>query len=46
MAPRAGQPYLAPGQEPRLELVEIDRVPGVERFVGIGQLAPELLAWL
>ncbi|KFF32023.1 hypothetical protein G039_0330395 [Pseudomonas aeruginosa VRFPA01] len=35
-----------PGQEPRLELVEIDRVPGVEHFVGIGQLAPELLAWL
>ncbi|MBA1189951.1 DUF1835 domain-containing protein [Pseudomonas entomophila] len=30
----------------RLELVEIDRVPGVERFVGIGQLAPDLLAWL
>ncbi|HHJ2062790.1 TPA: DUF1835 domain-containing protein, partial [Pseudomonas aeruginosa] len=29
-----------------LELIEIDRVPGVERFVGIGQLAPELLAWL
>lgn len=24
-----------------LELIEIDRVPGVERFVGIGQLAPE-----
>ncbi|MDH0645737.1 DUF1835 domain-containing protein [Pseudomonas sp. GD03858] len=30
----------------RLELVEVDRVPGVERFVGIGQLAPDLLAWL
>lgn len=30
----------------RLELIEIDRVPGVERFIGIGQLAPELLAWL
>ncbi|KAF1051915.1 MAG: hypothetical protein GAK43_02188 [Stenotrophomonas maltophilia] len=29
-----------------LELIEIDRVPGVERFIGIGQLAPELLAWL
>lgn len=30
----------------RLELIEISRVPGVERFVGIGQLAPALLAWL
>lgn len=30
----------------RLELIEIDRVPGVERFIGIGQLAPDLLAWL
>lgn len=30
----------------RLELIEIARVPGVERFVGIGQLAPDLLAWL
>ncbi|MGC3710797.1 hypothetical protein ACPTKC_29435, partial [Pseudomonas aeruginosa] len=29
-----------------LELNEIDRVPGVERFVGIGLLAPELLAWV
>ncbi|CAD5107658.1 DUF1835 domain-containing protein [Zestomonas carbonaria] len=30
----------------RLELIGIDRVPGVERFIGIGQLAPDLLAWL
>lgn len=30
----------------RLELIEIARVPGVERFIGIGQLAPDLLAWL
>ncbi|MCY1328811.1 hypothetical protein D9M69_143850 [compost metagenome] len=30
----------------RLELIEVDRVPGVERFIGIGQLAPDLLAWL
>jgi len=30
----------------RLELIELDRVPGVERFIGIGQLAPDLLAWL
>lgn len=31
---------------PRLELVQISAVPGVERFIGIGQLAPDLLAWL
>lgn len=30
----------------RLELIEITQVPGVERFIGIGQLAPDLLAWL
>jgi len=30
----------------RLELIEVDRVPGVERFIGIGQLAPPVLAWL
>lgn len=30
----------------RLELIEISQVPGVERFIGIGQLAPDLLAWL
>lgn len=30
----------------RLELIEISAVPGVERFIGIGQLAPDLLAWL
>lgn len=30
----------------RLELIEVNRVPGVERFIGIGQLAPDLLAWL
>ncbi len=30
----------------RLELIEIDHVPGVDRFIGIGQLAPDLLAWL
>lgn len=30
----------------RLELIEINRVPGVERFIGIGQLAPDMLAWL
>ncbi|MDM0034190.1 DUF1835 domain-containing protein [Variovorax sp. J22P271] len=29
-----------------LELIEVDRMPGVERFIGIGQLAPDLLASL
>lgn len=31
---------------PKLELIEVDRIPGVQRFIGIGQLAPDLLAWL
>jgi len=30
----------------QLELIEVDRIPGVERFIGIGQLAPDVLAWL
>lgn len=30
----------------RLELIAVDHVPGVERFIGIGQLSPELLGWL
>ncbi|MDM0023941.1 DUF1835 domain-containing protein [Variovorax saccharolyticus] len=30
----------------KLELIEVDRIPSVERFIGIGQLAPDLLAWL
>lgn len=30
----------------KLELIEVDRVPGVQRFIGIGQLAPDVLAWL
>lgn len=30
----------------RLELIQIDHVPGVQRFIGIGQLAPDVLAWL
>ena len=29
-----------------LELIEVSQVPGVERFIGIGQLAPDVLAWL
>lgn len=35
-----------PVRPQRLELIEVDRVPGVQRFIGIGQLAPDLLAWL
>ncbi len=30
----------------RVELVAADAVPGVARFVGLGQLAPEVLGWL
>ncbi|WP_435106854.1 DUF1835 domain-containing protein [Arhodomonas sp. AD133] len=30
----------------RVELIAVDSVPGVERYTGIGQLAPDLLAWL
>lgn len=30
----------------RIELINVAAVPGVERFIGIGQLAPEVLAWL
>ncbi|WP_122317001.1 DUF1835 domain-containing protein [Pseudomonas cichorii] len=30
----------------RLELIEVDHVPGVQRFIGMGQLAPDVLAWL
>lgn len=30
----------------RVELVAVESVPGVDRFIGIGQLAPDLLAWL
>ncbi|AYF49749.1 DUF1835 domain-containing protein [Pseudomonas fluorescens] len=30
----------------KLELIEVGRIPGVERFIGIGQLAPDVLAWL
>lgn len=30
----------------KLELIEVDRIPGVQRFIGIGQLAPDVLAWL
>lgn len=29
-----------------LELICVDSVPGVDRFVGLGQLAPEVLLWL
>ncbi|MBD3896493.1 DUF1835 domain-containing protein [Halomonas sp. ML-15] len=30
----------------KIELVAVASIPGVERFIGIGQLAPDLLAWL
>ncbi|GAB6042792.1 DUF1835 domain-containing protein [Endothiovibrio diazotrophicus] len=30
----------------QVELIAVDHVPGVERFIGIGQLSPELLGWL
>ena len=30
----------------RLELVATDGIPGVDRFIGLGQLAPEVLGWL
>ncbi len=30
----------------KLELIEIGQMPGVERFIGIGQLSPDVLAWL
>ncbi len=36
----------AAGLDAQIELIAVDDVPGVERFIGIGQLAPELLAWL
>src|SRR5690606_10095198 len=29
----------------QLDLICVDQVPGVERFVGLGQLSPELLIW-
>ncbi|WP_216825462.1 DUF1835 domain-containing protein [Kiloniella sp. EL199] len=31
---------------PKLEIICIDRVPGVSDFIGLGQLAPEMLIWL
>jgi len=30
----------------RVELIAADGAPGVERFIGIGQLSPDLLGWL
>lgn len=29
----------------RLEVISVAAVPGVERFIGLGQLSPELLIW-
>ncbi|MFJ5483792.1 DUF1835 domain-containing protein [Pectobacterium actinidiae] len=31
---------------PNLELIQINGIPGISRFIGIGQLAPDVLAWL
>lgn len=31
---------------PALELIDMNNIPGVKRFVGLGQLSPEILAWL
>lgn len=30
----------------KIELIAVNSVPGVKRFIGIGQLAPDVLAWL
>lgn len=30
----------------KLELIDVASIPGVERFVGLGQLSPDVLAWL
>jgi len=30
----------------QIELIAVERIPGVQRFIGIGQLAPDLLSWL
>ena len=35
-----------PGWEGKLHLINIDRFPGVERFIGLGQLSPEQLRTL
>lgn len=29
-----------------IELIAVEAIPGVKRFIGIGQLAPDVLAWL
>ncbi len=30
----------------RIELISVDDVPGIDRFIGLGQLSPEILIWL
>ncbi|SDS21506.1 protein of unknown function [Halopseudomonas sabulinigri] len=30
----------------QIELIAVDQIPGVQRFIGIGQLAPDVLSWL
>ncbi|ASK34068.1 hypothetical protein CEK62_06555 [Alcanivorax sp. N3-2A] len=37
------------GEWPRtcqVEIIAVDSIPGVKRFVGLGQLAPDVLGWL
>lgn len=36
----------AMGLGARVELIAVDGVPGVGHFIGLGQLSPEVLAWL
>ncbi|MCW2483416.1 DUF1835 domain-containing protein, partial [Candidatus Symbiopectobacterium sp. NZEC135] len=33
-------------QPQKLELIAVDDIPGVKRFIGLGQLSPDVLAWL
>lgn len=33
-------------QPHKLELIAVDDIPGVKRFIGLGQLSPDVLAWL
>lgn len=35
-----------PAHADHVQLIQVDRIPGVDRFIGIGQLAPDVLAWL
>lgn len=33
-------------QPQKLELIAVDNIPDVKRFIGLGQLSPDVLAWL